>query len=94
MDGRGNAIRVRAYKRGEYGHILRRVGDVFDIADLSDFNVRWMEVVAASTPLRHSGAQAGIDAEGGLSTLASRRRRFAREPDDASRALIDFDPFE
>lgn len=56
--------RVQAVQRGFYGGIWRDVGDIFDIANASDFsdstvnsgstatpNYGWMKTVGSSTPL-------------------------------------------
>jgi hypothetical protein len=44
--------RVQAVREGFYGDDLKRVGDVFDLADLNHFSARWMVRVASDTPLR------------------------------------------
>jgi hypothetical protein len=45
-------IRVEATRLGYYDHVRRRPGDVFTIAQASDFSRKWMRRVDADTPER------------------------------------------
>lgn len=90
-----NPRRVRATQRGYYLDLIRRPGDVFDLALPSDFSSRWMVDVDRTTPLQSSSAQSAIDAEVGQANLRNRGRVRSRTPDDdCSQALIHYDPFE
>lgn len=44
--------KVRATSLGFYGHIRRRVGDVFTCERAQDFSSKWMEPVSVNTPER------------------------------------------
>jgi hypothetical protein len=59
----GGPLRVRATRRGQYGNVLRRVGDVFDVLSARDFSAHWMVVVEATTPLVMTTARAAIRLE-------------------------------
>lgn len=47
-------MRVVATARGYYGSVVRKPGDVFDIADRAAFSSSWM-VEAPAHPLDHDG---------------------------------------
>lgn len=55
------AIRVQAKAIGYYGDNLRRVGDVFDIADEKAFSDKWMRRVPKRTPERVTGSNASLE---------------------------------
>jgi hypothetical protein len=60
---RSNAgtIRVQAKAIGYYDDVIRRVGDVFDIADEKAFSDKWMRRVPTSTPERVTGSNAALE---------------------------------
>lgn len=58
-----DAIRVQAKAQGYYGDILRRVGDVFDIADETAFSDKWMRRVPDDTPTVVTTPNAALEKE-------------------------------
>lgn len=52
----GPAVRVRAFRMGYYGDMLRRVGDVFTVTDPAMFTSTWMERVHEHTPEQRTTA--------------------------------------
>jgi hypothetical protein len=73
-------LRVRATQRGQYGNVLRRVGDVFDVRRPGDVSAHWMVVVDATTPLVQTTARAAISGERTPVPLAGGARCFSRLP--------------
>lgn len=56
-----NVIRVQAKAIGYYDDVIRRVGDVFDIADERAFSDKWMRRVSPRTPERVTGSNAALE---------------------------------
>lgn len=56
-----NIIRVQAKAIGYYDDVIRRVGDVFDIADEAAFSDKWMRRVSPRTPERITGSNAALE---------------------------------
>lgn len=82
--GAGQALRVRAIRRGFYCNAQKRIGDVFDLIHASHLSTKWMEPVAPTTPLRMTTAQEDLDL---LSEERLGLRRRARPPTQSRRAL-------
>jgi len=73
-------MRVTATRRGEYGGLLRREGDVFTITNPAHFSPSWMEAVDASVPEHRTTALEHLAAE--HDGRAGLGRRMQVEEDD------------
>jgi hypothetical protein len=88
-------MRVRASRRGYYGNLLRRPGDVFTLARAEDFSPRWMTAVSSETPEHRTSVEhprrVGQDRVRPLG--ATRRVCEPVDPNEDRPVDWDFDPF-